>query len=799
MKTACKKYEERLLALLLNEVESGEREALEAHVAGCAGCAEELEELKRTVGRLEREFRAQRDEPRLSAQRVEELRAGNVRTIGANGEPAGGAEAKRSPRLLQWGALAAVGLFGLIATIYVTGEGDREIARAGRVRGQGHREVAQADILRRELITGGPEAAEIAGGGQYRSNDSADSDSGQKQKDDLRAVGMLEMEVKNEADGMAEPAPSEIRGVTPSRRPETEEPGMRGDAPAVAKSSAIDEVFAVMEQDAARSAEVAASPPPMGTPPPVSTLADASSRQMRSYAGAEEARMIAPVPRPPVPAPPNDAAFDSMYFQNYGVNPFFDTAEDPQSTFAIDVDTASFTIVRNYLNRGALPPPEAVRVEEFVNYLPADYPAPASQTFAVYSEVAPSPFDEGYSLLRIGIKGREIAPAERKPVVLTFVVDVSGSMAREDRLGLVKRTLQMLMQELRPGDRVGLAVYGSRGAEILSHHDVTDEGAIESGIAQLQPGGSTNAEEGLRIGYAMARRAFDPRAVNRVILCTDGVANAGQTGAESILDVIGRESEDRIYLTALGFGLGNYNDVLLEQLADRGNGHYAYLDSDSEARDFIRRRLAGSMEVIAQDVKIQVEFDPEVVSKYRLLGYENRDVADRDFRNDARDAGEIGAGHATTALYEIRFAVAGERRALGVVRLRFKDPEEDLAVREIEGELGREPSRRSFEEAGAHFKRVWIAAQFAEILRESVWARNVTLERLLAMAEAAAETEGTDLPADELRRMMVQALRLRGPSDPRPLPLEEMDTDVDAEAAAGRPSREDAVPMREAR
>jgi Ca-activated chloride channel family protein len=588
---------------------------------------------------------------------------------------------------------------------------------------------------------------------------------------------------------------SGLSGLPESEMAETEmaEAGATADVTAGAAGDtagdAIDD--AVQGNEAPEPARALADAP--GLPLAQSSASEAGRREsaLASASSSELRRLesIAPSPRPaPMPAPtpapwaslPNDAELDAMYFQSYGVNPFIDTEEDPQSTFAVDVDTASYTIVRGYLDRGIQPPPEAVRVEEFVNYFKAPYPPPTSQTFAVYSEVARSPFREGYTLLKIGIKGREIAASDRKPVVLTFVVDVSGSMAREDRLGLVKRTLGMLLFELRPGDRVGLAVFGSEGREILPHVDVADEGAIERGIARLVPGGSTNAEEGLRIGYAMARRAFDPEAVNRVILCSDGVANIGRTGADSILDVIGREANDRIYLTSVGFGLGNTNDVLLEQLADRGNGHYAYLDSDAEALEFVRRRLAGSMEVIAQDVKVQVEFGPERVRKYRLLGYENRDVADRDFRNDRVDAGEIGAWHAVTALYELKLEEEGARGELGVVRLRFKDPARGLSVREIEGRLDGQPFSERFADAEGHFRLVWIAAQFAEVLRGSYWAREYRIADLIRLLEASPMNRALTGEREELLRLMRIAERVMPEAVTEPYPVDETDPGADA-------------------
>jgi Ca-activated chloride channel family protein len=451
--------------------------------------------------------------------------------------------------------------------------------------------------------------------------------------------------------------------------------------------------------------------------------------------------------------PPNDAAYDAMYFKHYGVNPFIDTEDDHLSTFAMDVDTASYSVARRYINEGHLPPEDAIRVEEFVNYFPQAYPGPeeGEGAFAVHIEGAPSPFsarsrgaashgEANYHLVRVGIQGRRIEDEDRKDAVLTFVIDVSGSMDRENRLGLVKRTLRMLVDELRPSDQVGIVVYGTNARTVLRPTYADRRNEILDAIDRLRPDGSTYAEAGLREGYRMANRAFQPGAINRVILCSDGVANVGKTGAESILDVIAEYAGRDITLSTVGFGLGNYNDVLMEQLADQGNGNYAYVDTLDEARRIFVENLTGTLQVIAQDAKVQVEFDPEVVSRYRLLGYENRDVADEDFRNDSIDAGEVGAGHSVTALYEVKFHGVSEgdgaARAL-TVRVRYQDPD-DLGVREVAREFWRDEFQASFAEATPMFRLTAAVAEYAEILRGSYWAQEGSLDEVLAVAQMAA-------------------------------------------------------------
>ena len=430
----------------------------------------------------------------------------------------------------------------------------------------------------------------------------------------------------------------------------------------------------------------------------------------------------------------NDAAVDAMFFRNYGVNPFVDTDEDHLSTFAVDVDTGSYTLCRSYLNDGNIPPADAVRVEEFVNYFKSDYAPPRrrGEAFAIHLYAAPSRFGEGKLMLRVGLKAREIDPEDRKDAVLTFVIDVSGSMAREDRLELVKRSLRLLVAQLREGDRIGIAVYGSRGKKLLRHRGFVDRDDVLDAIEDLRPEGSTNAEEGLAIGYDMATRAFRKGAINRVILCSDGVANVGNTGPESILKTIEEHAGRGITLSTVGFGMGNYNDVLMEQLADNGDGNYAYVDDLREARRVFVENLTATLQVVARDAKVQVDFNPSVVRSYRLLGYENRDVADEDFRDDAVDGGEIGAGHSVTALYELKLHPGKEGRLVRV-SVRYREPD-GKNVREVTKRIATHDAEDDFDNAPPSFRLAACAAEFAEILRNSYWARGGSLDDVLALA-----------------------------------------------------------------
>ena len=452
----------------------------------------------------------------------------------------------------------------------------------------------------------------------------------------------------------------------------------------------------------------------------------------------------------------NGKPFDAMFFENYGVNPFVDTEDDHLSTFAIDVDDASYVLARSYLERGALPEKDAVRVEEFVNHFDYGYDAPSDIPFEVYIEGAPSKFGQNCELLRFGIKGKKISTENRKAANLVFVVDVSGSMGREDRLGLVRKALRMLVNELTIRDKVGIVVYGSRGQVILNPTSVDDREEILMAIEQLYPSGATNAEEGLRLGYKMAESMFDKAKINRIILCSDGVANVGTTGAEEILKWIKDYADRGITLSSIGFGMGNFNDVLLEKLGNKGNGHYAYVDDIAEARRIFVENLTGTLQVIARDVKIQVDFDPEVVRSYRLLGYENRDVDDDKFRDDKEDGGEIGSGHAVTALYEIKLHHNVNKEKLGTIFIRHKDHDSD-EVTEISRDICRAMFREHFRDASISFKLAAAAAEFSEILRKSYWAKESSLDEVLQLAREVYNADSENADVLELLNLITKA------------------------------------------
>ncbi len=456
-------------------------------------------------------------------------------------------------------------------------------------------------------------------------------------------------------------------------------------------------------------------------------------------------------------APPPDA----MFFEDYGTNPFIDASQDNLSTFAVDVDTGSYTLARSYLNDYYLPPPEAIRLEEFVNYFEQDYPLPQQSAFNIVTEAAPTPFStESSVVLRVGLQGYEVAPEDRPDATLIFVVDVSGSMEGPERLGAVKAALLTLLDELRPSDSIGIVVYGSKGRVVLEPTPVSKRDKIEKAINKLESSGSTFAEEGLRLAYEQATAHYDPQRINRLILCSDGVANVGETGPDAILEIVRQQAREGITVTTVGFGMGNYNDVLMEQLADDGDGQYFYVDSQAEAERIFAHELTGTLLTIAKDAKVQVDFNPEVVVAYRLMGYENRDVADEDFRNDEVDAGEIGAGHSVTALYEVVLAEQAQG-TVATVRLRWEDPDSGQ-VTEIEHSLDVADVLADFGAASPRFRLDVVVAAFADVLGEGAWSQAVDMAELLDMAADIANELPDDPEVLELVDLIRLALELGG-------------------------------------
>lgn len=459
-------------------------------------------------------------------------------------------------------------------------------------------------------------------------------------------------------------------------------------------------------------------------------------------------------------SPSNSQPYD-MFFQNYGVNPSIDTEDDHLSTFALDVDTGSYTIMRNYLSDGNLPPADSVRVEEYVNYFQQGYPNPTEhQAFGINVDGAPSPFTqtENYAMIRIGIQGYQVSDEQRKDANLIFVIDVSGSMGIDSRLGLVKRSLELLVDRLRPTDTVGIVVFGTDAHVVLKPISGSNKDEILDAIYSLRTEGVTNAEAGIRLGYRQVMKEFKPDGINRVILCSDGVANMGQTESDAILAEIRSHVQEGVTMTTIGFGMDNYNDTLMEQLADGGNGFYAYVDDINEARSLFIDKLTSTLQTIALNAKVQVDFNPEVVARYRLVGYENRAVADDDFRDNSVDAGEIGAGHSATALYEIKLHPESYGR-IATVNLRWEDPDTH-AITEISKDFNADEMADDFQYTNPYFQRAVVVAEYAEILKQSYWAENSSMADVLHHTERIGELLYRDDSMNEFLNLVRQAKRL---------------------------------------
>ena len=444
-------------------------------------------------------------------------------------------------------------------------------------------------------------------------------------------------------------------------------------------------------------------------------------------------------------------------FEDYGVRPFVETSQDPFSTFALDVDTASYTIAQRWLDEGVLPPFEAIRVEEFVNSFDYDYRSPDEGLNAI-ADGGPSPFNEGNVIVRVGVQAEEVSNRDRPSANLTFVVDTSGSMDRDDRLGLVKESLSRLVGELDNDDQIAIVTYSDNAEVILPPTSVRNDDEILDAIDSLRPDGSTNLEAGLDAAYDLANEAFDRDDINRVILASDGVANVGLTDPDGLVDMIRRDADRGIQLVTLGVGMGNFNDVVLETLADDGDGFYAYVNTVDEADKLFGEDLVSTLLTVAIDGKIQVEWNEEAVASYRLLGFENRAVRDSDFRNDAVDAGELGAGHQVTAIYELELhRDARSSDSLGTAALRWEDPETGDVT---EGQLDMDVSiiEDNWSDTRDDFRLAVTVASFAEILRESQFADEIDLEQVAEEARALRD-RGEDI--DVLIEMIERADDLR--------------------------------------
>ncbi|MFA4943230.1 MAG: von Willebrand factor type A domain-containing protein [Lentisphaeria bacterium] len=472
------------------------------------------------------------------------------------------------------------------------------------------------------------------------------------------------------------------------------------------------------------------------------------------------AAAAAAAPPPAPPAAPQPALADFEAEEAPTVRPFVATAADAFSTFGIDVDTAAYSQARRDLAAGRLPAPAAVRAEEFINAFDYGYAPPAGeQGFAIHAESAPSPFRPGLELLKIGVKGAQLGRDHQQPAVLTLVVDGSGSMATPDRLGLVREALKLLLDRLRADDRVALVQFSDQPRLLLEPMPAAEKGRILAAVQAMQAGGPTHLENGLRLGYATAARGFVPGAANRVLLFTDGVANLGAADAASLLRAVADSRQQGIFLSVFGVGAGAYNDKLLEQFANQGDGTYTFLDSPAEARRALVEQFAATLFTIAKDVKIQVEFNPARVESWRQIGYDNRQLTREQFRDDTVDAGEVGAGQAATALYELVLK-GSPREPLGVVRVRYREVASG-AMHEIQQPLTGRERHPAFAKAPARFRLAAGVAEFAEQLRESPHVAGTGLAEVEAALRPVALELHLDGSVQELLRLVTTARRLK--------------------------------------
>jgi Ca-activated chloride channel homolog len=447
---------------------------------------------------------------------------------------------------------------------------------------------------------------------------------------------------------------------------------------------------------------------------------------------------------------------DTEDYTGINENIFHDAVKDPLSTFSIDVDRASYSNIRRFINNGQRPPVDAVRIEELVNYFSYDYPQPKGEDpFTINTEIAEAPWNSKHKLIQVGLQGKSISTDNLPPSNLVFLIDVSGSMDQPNKLPLVKQSFSMLTDQLRPEDNISIVVYAGAAGTVLEPTPGSEKKKILNALEKLRAGGSTAGGEGLRLAYALASENLKEHGNNRVIIATDGDFNVGESSNEAMEKLISEKRKEGIFLTVLGFGMGNYKDSKLEILADKGNGNYAYIDNITEARKVLVSEFGGTLFTIAKDVKLQLEFNPVKVTAYRLIGYENRLLKSEDFNNDRKDAGEVGSGHTVTALYEIipvgvksdffdidplkyqSTEVKGDTKysdELLTIKIRYKKPDEDVSKLIVHS---LRDSGKDLAKTSDNFRWAASVAAFGMLLRESDYVRNFTYDEVVSLAQSA--------------------------------------------------------------
>lgn len=502
-------------------------------------------------------------------------------------------------------------------------------------------------------------------------------------------------------------------------------------------------------------ADAAVASPALSAPMPAVAPAAAPARPMAAGKAAHEMarRAVTPSLMPaPMPMPVPDQPSNERYGQ-ISDNPIHRVAEAPVSTFSVDVDTGSYSNVRRLLNGGALPPSDAVRVEELINYFPYDYALPRDgRPFAVHTALAPAPWNAQRVLLRVAIKGQDVAQQSLPPANLVFLVDVSGSMESADKLPLLRSSLKLLVDQMRPVDRISLVTYAGSTQVVLPPTSGADKAAIKAAIDGLRAGGGTAGASGIELAYRAAQQSFIDGGINRILLATDGDFNVGVSDTEQLKKMVEAQRRTGISLSTLGFGTGNYNEQLMEQIADVGDGAYSYVDNLMEGQKVLVSEMSSTLATIARDVKVQIEFNPALVQEYRQIGYENRQLRREDFHNNQVDAGDIGAGHTVTALYELTLTgargaidplrygaavTAGDARSgeLAHLRLRYKRPGQSSSEL-IETPIRRE-AMKPLDQADADFRFATAVAGFGQVLRGGRHTGGWTVADARALASAS--------------------------------------------------------------
>ena len=448
--------------------------------------------------------------------------------------------------------------------------------------------------------------------------------------------------------------------------------------------------------------------------------------------------------------------FNTEDYDHIVENRFLTALQQPLSTFSIDVDEAAYSNVRRYIQSGSLPPAGAVRIEEMINYFDYEYPQPAGDApFEVYTEISECPWNKEHRLIHIGLQGKNIETQNLPPANLVFLIDVSGSMDEPNKLPLVQASLKMLTEQLRKDDNVAIVVYAGNAGLVLQSTSGADKIKIKEAIDALQAGGSTAGGEGIQLAYKIAKENFKKGGNNRVILATDGDFNVGISSDDELVSLIEKERQSGVFLTVLGFGVGTYKDNKMQQLADKGNGNHAYIDNMNEARKVLVKEFGSTLFTIAKDVKLQIEFNPTLVQAYRLIGYENRVIANEDFNDDKKDAGELGAGHTVTALYEIipvgvksefiskvddlKYQVKNQiaekyGNEVMTIKLRYKEPDGDISKLITHTVID---EHKTLEQTSDNFKFSAAVAEFGLLLRNSAYKQNATYKKVESLAKDA--------------------------------------------------------------